>query len=283
MRATTWPAVAMVAALGTAACGETAALPDAAPLDDAGPGDHRPDRIGFVSLIEGGFTSVFAQLQDGPELPTARLTAREGDCAIYERPRAASCQPACSNGACTAANTCTPWPANAAAGTITVTGLRAPLVFRSGSFGYVPEPEPGDDLFAAGATIRVSAPGGVTPAFEATVTGVAPLEAPFQNLTLVDGRDATVQWTGASDARIQVGLVVGWHGAPYEALLLCETADDGELVIPGSLITRLPRAASSLESHPSWIMRFDRAVVMVPAGPIEIVAGSQRFIHFGHP
>lgn len=273
--------VAMVAAL--AACGDSGATPDAGVLVDAGPDDHHPDRVGFVNLVEGGFTSVFAMIQDGPELPTLTLAARDGDCAIYKRALNPRCDPACTTGVCTATDTCTPWPKNAGAGTITVSGLRSPLAFRGGQFGYVPEPAPGEDLFAPGALIRVTAAGDITPAFTASVTGVAPLEAPFQNLTLVDGRDSTVTWTAAGDARIQVALVVGWHGAPYEAMLLCETEDDGELLIPGATIAKLPRASSSLESHPSWIMRFDRTAVTVPEGPIEVIAGSQVFLHFTHP
>ncbi|MBA3502262.1 MAG: hypothetical protein M4D80_39780 [Myxococcota bacterium] len=266
-----------------AACGDTGSTPDAGPLVDAGPNDHHPDRVGFVSLVEGAVANpVFAMIQNGPELPTLTLAAREGDCAVYRREVNPRCEPACGDRACTATDTCTPWPKNANAGTITVSGLRSPLVFRGGQFGYVPDPTPGEDLFDAGASIKVTAPGGVTPAFTASVKGVARLEAPFQNLSLVDGRDTTVTWTAAADARIQVGLVVGWHGAPYEAMLLCETDDDGELVIPGAIIKKLPRASSSLESHPSWIMRFDRSTVMAPAGPIEIIAGSQVFLHFSH-
>lgn len=262
------------------ACGGPAGdAADAPPLVDAGPNDHRPDRVGVINLANG---DTFAIIQDRAELPTAAVIARDGACAIYDRPAPASCTPACTDGLCTAANTCTPWPANASAGTLTVTGLRAPLTFRPSDFGYVAEPPPPDPLFDPGATIRVSAPGDATPAFTASVIGSAPLAAPFQNLTLVDGRDQPIRWTAANDATIQIALVVGWHGAPYEAMLLCETADDGEHVIPGALIAKLPRASSGLEAHPSWLRRISRTIVDVPAGPIEVIAGSQVVLHFTH-
>ncbi|HUQ06539.1 MAG TPA: hypothetical protein VM261_28745 [Kofleriaceae bacterium] len=271
-----------------AACGGSGAGggdDDDAPPLDAGDGAYRIDKVGTINLIEGGFLGVYASLQDGPELPTPTSVANDDECVVYRRPAPALCDPACSNGVCTAANTCTPFAQNASAGRITVGGLRAPLAFAPGAFGYVPEPAPSDDLFDPGAAITVSAPGDVTPAFSVSLTAPAPLAAPFQNLTLRDGDDATITWTpaGGGARSIQVALVVGWHGAPPEAMMICETDDDGSLTIPGALVSALPRASSSLESHPSWILRFDRAVVAAPAGPVEIVAGSQVSLYFAHP
>jgi hypothetical protein len=266
------------------ACGGGGASVDATPPPDAGPDDLRPDKIGFINLVEGGtFLSVFAQIQDGPELPTPVLDTTDGECAVYVRPEPAACTPACTSGVCTAPDTCTPYPANASAGDITVTGLRAPLVFTTGPFGYTPEPAPGADLFDAGAAITVSAPGDVSAGFTANLVGVPALEAPFQNVELVDGVDMPVTWTAANAAEIQLALVVGWHGAPPEAVLVCETADDGAFSIPGSIITALPRASTGLEQHTSYLARFDREVVILPTGPIEIVVGSQVPFYFSHP
>jgi len=267
-----------------ASCGGGAGDPDAGPTADAGPNDLRPDRIGLVNLIEGGgFLSVFASIQDGPELPTPVLAGRFGECAVYVRPPPASCDPACGSGVCASTNVCVPYPATVGVGDITVTGLLAPLVFHPGPFGYAPDPAPGSDLFDAGAAITVSAPGDAAPGFSANLTGVPTLEAPFQNLTLVDGDDAPVTWTPAGTAAIQIALIVGWHGQPPEAMMACETADDGAFAIPGAAISALPRASSSLEQHASWIRRFDRAVVASPAGPIELVAASEVSLAFAHP
>jgi hypothetical protein len=277
----------MLVTLVLVACGGSGAGDgdDDGPGLDAGDGTFRIDKVGTINLIEGGFLGVYASLQDGPELPTPSSIANDDECVVYRRPPAALCDPACSNAACTAPDTCTPFAQNASAGRITVTGLRAPLAFVPGAFGYVPEPSPSEDLFDPGAAITVSAPGDVTPAFSVSLTAPAPLGAPFQNLTLRDGEDATITWTpaGGGARSIQVALVVGWHGAPPEAMMICETDDDGALTIPGALVTALPRAASSLESHPSWILRFDRAVVAAPAGPVEIVVGSQVSLYFAHP
>jgi hypothetical protein len=269
-----------------AACGDGDAdpdRPDAGPVVDAGPTNHRVDRAGMINLIEGGgFLSVFALIQDGPERPTPIAAAQAGECTVFVRPQPALCSPACTDGVCTAPGTCTPWPANVDVGAITVTGLRQPLRFVPGQFGYEPTPAPGKDLFAPGAAIGVSAPGATGPGFSVGLTGVADLTGgPDASLTLVDGQDTTVRWSAAGSGQIQLGLVVGWHGAPYEALLLCEGPDDGELVVPGGLIADLPRS-NGLESHPSWMMRFDRAQVATPAGPLEVVVGSSQFVYFTH-
>jgi hypothetical protein len=270
--------------LACAACGGGGADPDGAPRPDAGPNDLRPDRVGFVNLIEGGgFLSVFAAIQDRPELPIPAVVAEDGECTVYARPAPAACDPPCTNGVCTAPDTCTPYAVPVSAGPITVTGLVQPLVFQPGPFGYTPEPAPGADLFAPGMTIDVTAPGDAAPGFAAALTGVDTLVAPFQNLTLVDGQDAPITWTAAGDAMIQIALVVGWHGAPPEATLICETADDGAFTIPGAIIAELPRASTGLEAHASWIQRVDRAVVTLPAGPIEIVVASSVNLYFTHP
>jgi hypothetical protein len=270
-----------------AACGgDSDAHVDAGPLLDAGDGDFQVARVGFVNLVEGsGFLGTYALIQDRPELPVPSAVASQGDCTVFRRPSPSLCDPPCTDAVCTAPDTCTPYAQNASAGRITVGGLRAPLAFVPGQFGYMPEPQPPGDLFDPGASISVSAAGDVTPAFAVELTAPPPLEAPFQNLTLTDGVDATITWTaGAGGPRsIQVMLVVGWHGAPPEALMVCETDDDGSLTIPGALIAQLPRAASKLEQHSSWILRFDRAVVFAPAGPIEVVAGSQVNLYFAHP
>ena len=48
-------------------------------------------------------------------------------------------------------------------------------------------------------------------------------------------------------------------------------------------IAALPRQSSGLESHPSTLQRFSRAVVDLPAGPVELVAASRVPIYFSHP
>lgn len=266
-------ALALVAACGGAA-GDG---PDAGPLLDAGTGDYHVDRAGYVNLIEGGaFLSVFATITDQPERPVATAIAADGDCVVYQRPAPSLCTPAC-DGVCEA-GACHPWPVTLDVGRITVGGLKQPLAFVRGEFGYQPEPAPGADLFDDGDPITIDAPGAAVPGFAVELHGVADLTGAPSSLTLVAGQPTEVTWTAAGSGRIQVALLVGWHGAPWEAMLLCETADDGALTIPAALVTALPRASTGLESHPSTITRFERKSVTGPHGPIEFVVGSQQLV-----
>jgi hypothetical protein len=87
--------------------------------------------------------------------------------------------------------------------------------------------------------------------------------------------------TGAP--RIQLALRVGWHGAPYEMMLLCESPDDGELTIPRQLIAQLPAFGGvGLFPWPSSMTRFTRGVASTAAGPVELFVGSQANVSWSH-
>lgn len=246
--------------------------------------EYVPNRAGSIELVEDGAigTMTTAALRDRAQLPTASLLASQGECEIWTHPLAqASCDPPCADGYCAATDECVPFPVPVDAGTITVTGLTEALSFASGEFGYQPDPEfPPEDLFAADAAITATAAGGDADGFTLEAQGVPTLVADLDlefdtTLVLEDGVDREIRWTAEDAAAIQLGVQVGWHGAVYEALLLCESADDGSLTIPGDLVTQFPRASNGLEQHGSWIARVTRDTVTTDGGPVELVVSSQ--------
>jgi hypothetical protein len=287
------PAVALLCLL--AACGGDddggGATPDGGdgPGVDGGDGGDRvtgyePNRAGSIELVEDGTigTMAIAALRDQAQVPTASMLASQGECEIWTHPLAqASCDPPCAGGYCAATDECVPFPMLADAGTITVTGLTEALSFTSGELGYQPDPEfPPEDLFAAGAAIVAEAPGAAADGFTLEATGVPTLVADLDlefdtTLVLEDGVDREIRWTAEDAGTIQLGLQVGWHGAAYEALLLCEADDDGSLTIPGDLVTSFPRASNGMEQHGSWIARVTRDTVATDGGPVELVVSSQ--------
>ena len=266
---------------------------DAAPAGDGSTDratDFEPNPVGTVQLVESnvaGLQSAQATLRDRAEQPPALLLASEGDCEIWTHAlEPAQCDPPCQGGYCVSDGQCEPFPEPISAGEIEVTGLTQDLRFVPEKFGYTSQPDilP-EDLFDDGAAIEVTAPGGDAPGFTLSATGVAPLVADLDldfDVTLVieDQVDEVIRWTPASSGRIQLGLQVGWHGAAYEALLLCEADDaDGELVVPGSLIERFPpRADPTGEQHGSWMARFTRDVIDTDAGPLELFIASRLLI-----
>lgn len=284
----------MLVAMLPAACGGGSANdgPDAAPPADAGPADFSFDRVGYINLIEAGvngsagWEAVYALINDRPYPRLPQAVAAEGDCVVWVRPPPPVCQPACgAEEVCDTGDVCVPVPRTAPAGRIDVDGLTAAMAFVPTALGsYDVSPYPPPDLFSDDATILAAAAGGDTPAFQMQSRGVPPLAGGPYNFTLVDGVDQEITWTAAAaaGAKIQLLLQVGWHGAPIEAALVCETADDGALTIPGSLIAELPRSSTGLEQHLSSLMRYRRVYHGTGAGRIELFVGSQLPVYFTH-
>ena len=275
--------------------GDDGADGDAAPAPDGSTSratGYVANPVGSIELIEGYVgergTGAAALLRDAPDAPPAELLASEGPCEVWTHAlEPAECDPPCELAYCVADDQCAPFPLPVSAGEIAVAGLTEELRFVPGGLGYDVDPEllP-EDLFADGAAIEVTAAGDAAPGFSLAAVGVGPLDADLDlefDVTLVieDGVDEVIGWTagGVAGARVQLALQVGHHGAPYEALLVCEADDaDGELVVPGSLIQRFPRQSNGLEQHASWIARFSRDVADGADGPIELMVASRTII-----
>lgn len=284
----------MFAGLAGAGCGgDDDAAADASTAVDAEPGpdgatdraiDFPANRSGWIHLVEGyaGFDGVSAAVRDRVDVPVAERIAAEGDCEVWVHPAdPAQCDPPCEDGYCVADDRCEPFPRLTSAGVISTTGVAGDLRFVPVEYGYQVDPEvPPEDLFADDAAITVTAPGDVADGFALEAGGVVPLEAQLDldsDITLVieDGVDEVFEWTPESSGEIQLALLTGHHGAPWYSLLVCETADDGELVVPGSLISQFPRDESGFEQHPSWIARYRRDLA---DGPIELWVASRVII-----
>jgi hypothetical protein len=97
----------------------------------------------------------------------------------------------------------------------------------------------------AGQKVTVSAIGDEFPAFSVALDGLDPvdfsLDDEYGTLRLIDGQDKEITWNSDADGLVQFIINHGWHGAPPEAVLYCETpAATGKLVISSELIELLP-------------------------------------------
>jgi len=276
----------------------SAASPLAACLDDS-PGPRAGDNAAYpanargrIALLEiplrgAQMPSVSAFLFDGPESPPEEPVAQAGACAFYEH-ALGPCDESC-DGDCGGASPgiCLPYPTYASAGDISVTGLEEDLELQFVEPGfYVPETQPMGDLFQPGASIRVTAPGGDFPAFEMEARGVADLDDDFPTMVLDDDRDHVVTWRAGGDEATGFRLVLrtGWHGGPYEMMLLCEAPDEGQLEIPRELIRMLPRFGldATLAPHPSEAARFTRRVAETELGTVELLVAHTVRIDWQH-
>jgi hypothetical protein len=284
-----------VAACQTDAPGVDAGL-DATPAADATPpadalhlNGFQPNPAGGIELSErnDGAGWAYAYLYDRAPARAPSLVAAEGDCVLYLRPDPGFCDPPCDpSSECDTDDACQPRPQMVNAGPIVVTGLRAPLAFIWNGYPvyYRADPDPTGDLYDPGAEIVAVAPGDGVPGFTLRGRGVAAIGAVEDVVELHDGADAEVTWTAQHDGRIQIALIVGWHGAPWEAMILCETEDDGAVTVPAGLIEQFPyTTGEGLFQWPSWLRRFSRDVVVTPAGPYEMVVASEAALSVAHP
>jgi hypothetical protein len=133
-----------------------------------------------------------------------------------------------------------------------------------------------DDLFDDDDTITASAPGGELGPFELTVSGVAHLEVPDNQVDLQPGQAATLGWTAADpDSRIMMVLALGHHFPSLPtAYLTCDAQDsDGQLEIPAAIVDAF-LALPTFMQNPSFIARYQRATSTPFGGEIEMMAAS---------
>jgi Cys-rich repeat protein len=166
----------------------------------------------------------------------------EGDCTLLRRNNP-FCDPACSpDETCDPVLGCVPYPADQDLGTVTVDGLLEEVVMEpiSPGFSYfdVQLPHP---VYEPGSLITLTSTGAAVEPLEMYGVGVIPLELPQPDLILARDEDLVMTWTppgGPVRSTVYARVTVDQHGlTPIQ--LTCQTADDGELAIPASLVTAL--------------------------------------------
>jgi hypothetical protein len=283
--------------LGLGACGDAAdATPDAGPHVDAG---AEPPSLGEVYVTESvdrsfdGASesrrgSILGSFRGGPEPAWHQVVADDGTCRLLEYVPG-HCDAYCE-GVCSGRNVCTPYPGRQDAGTLTLTGITgAPLVIepQAGVGWYFPAGVTPAELFADDAIVGMSLSGSATvPALHAETRAVPRLVAdvPGFRVTLHDDQDFVVHWTAADDPAARVRLTLNannqTHGAPYDAILVCETADAaGQIRVPKAMIAAFPatddwEACAGSDCPRSALRRFTRAFAPVPGGAVRLDVGS---------
>jgi hypothetical protein len=178
---------------------------------------------------------------------------------------------------------CVPLPAHFDAGTITLGGLKTPVVLTPDDLDrYKAEalPDP-NDLFDADDVVTAVTSGGDLPPRSFTARGVAPLTLPDNVVRVRPGKPATVRWDPADPAsRVQVVLAIGSHDPnPLGGAIVCDAPDgDGQVAIAGSLLDRL----IYLGCDGAWMMkcsrvtRYSRDLQSQGGEDVELFVGSAR-------
>lgn len=212
----------------------------------------------IVSLVEAvpatagseasdAYSQVLGKVYDGPtpDLVQWNETLVDGDCRVLI-PYVPFCGEGCGSGACVADDACQAYPVARGAGRVTVRGVRDaggqtqftldPVAKAYQTVEPMPFPP-----FAEGDAVSVSAAGDELAAFTVSSTGIAPLALSGDALALARDTDLPLAWTAAGasgNTRIRVKLDISHH-AGSKGKIECDTADDGNLVIAGALVTKL--------------------------------------------
>jgi hypothetical protein len=173
------------------------------------------------------------------------------------------------------------------AGTLTVSGLlAAPTLVWDMYTGYYPDGALPGDLFAAGDAVEAAAPGDAFPGFDLSAAGVATMESETitaDPLVLSDSADLVVHWTPGDDPEARVWLSISTtnqaHGLPPDAILECDIADVGELVVPKELVAAMPDFRTegvcvAVDCPPSLLARYRRGAATGSAGEVDLVVES---------
>lgn len=298
---------ALVAALSSA-CGPPPNNPDGSTLPDASADGAVSSAYGYlgvelvrIELVQPQVSLVRASLLSSEPAPTfpMRTTMREGECELRET-SIPFCSPRCgSNAVCVAENTCAPVPSPLPLGTITVTGLRrvdgamsstlevesegivagvlAQQTIDPERLSYPPFMEGDAVQWSIGASSALPAFTMSIPAIdEMRVRTLTPMSAP--NVPI------DVQWdaprAAAPDGQRVIVSMDFTHHAGLRGMIYCETADDGAMTIPGSLITGL-HALGTAGWPALYVTRTIRRTMSVNGVTVHFENKSEKEIYVG--
>jgi hypothetical protein len=299
----------LLAVLSLAACGGDLVVPIEQPLamhDEPLFEVPGPDlQIGTVLVYQRRSVDrieelALARFEPSGDRGYYSLADTDGDCRLYTvrtfcDPECEGIVDQCIEGACV------PYPRFVAAGELAIDGLgdRVALTFENDIQRYESEDTlyvarlngPAGGLLAEGAAIAVTAGGSdQVPAFTGQVAGTDPVRShlqPGEVLQLPSDGDVRLEWRpGPAGARVRLVLRTSetGHGMPPNEKLVCDVADQGSLVIPGSLIGQLPEMrwlesgsgyAGGLPLIPSGLIRYRTSTVDTDAGRVELIAATE--------
>jgi hypothetical protein len=298
--------------LVNASCGgdDAPADPDASTAIDA-PGTTPRARVGFVDISEdrwrypddaGGGESLTARIDarffDGTEPQFHHETMRAGDC-VLRNYTFASCDPVCTTGFCVETNVCAPFPTYVSAGRLSIAGLATAVqIDPRQNYYYLDEPLPAD-LFTNTADITLTLAGATIPGLTVASRGVAPIAPDITGGVVTAAYPATgplvIHWpplaapeTG-SRVRLTLNANNRGHGAPFEAIITCDVADEaGQVAVPAAMLDAFPDTSAwticaGTDCPPSKLERYRSATAPVGDHDVELRVVNSFTFGIEHP
>ena len=284
----------VVSLFSVAACSDGASSPDANTGPDANPTQGSllgqfevaliAPRLESDGTTTPGHTTVFGKVYDGvqPQGTIWTTVSTANGCTLLT-PSVPFCATPCGGSAvCVAADTCQPYPASKAVGTVQVKGVGSSA---GASFDMTPisngyQPTAATVLnypaFAEGDAISFRASGSdFTPAFTLATTGVATLTLTNATLALAAGQPLALTWTAPTNgaSKIFVKLDISHHGGS-KGKIECDVADNGSLTISAAMVDAL--LALGTAGFPTIVVtRRATGHAAVATGHVDLFASSQ--------
>lgn len=196
---------------------------------------------------------------------------KNSDCAVYAY-SLNFCDPACTSAQVCVGGTegCRDLPTPVSVGDVTVSGIGdGPRTLSRVSNKYTYALSIAYPGFEAGDTLKLSASGDCTDAFDIETKGVSPVVLSESSYELNPASDFVLNWApqpSASDARVTVLLNLSKHGGSA-GYLKCEVADTGTLTIPAAQLASL--VGLGVSGYPSLLVtRSSVGQAVTPQGTI---------------
>ena len=161
----------------------------------------------------------------------------EGPCRLMMDRVKPFCEPPCNAGEqCRPDGKCQPFPAPKEAGTVTITGLVAPVTMVPNAGKQYAETGLGMKAFEALAHVELVAKGGEVAGFALQGTGVPDLKVANPNWVLAQDKPMEIAWTPEPGPwKIRFTVNVNVHG-DTPVILMCDVDDTGSYSVPASLV-----------------------------------------------
>jgi hypothetical protein len=220
--------------------------------------------FGVFSIVmdqDQNSVSFLGTLKNGSE-PAIRwdTVMTSGECRLLKVKSDRVCEGCGTGYTCVDKNDCQRQPDTLTAGTVTVGGYinrvgvkatASPTTIYNGNYQLTLENRLANPPFTEGGNITITASGNeLVSGFTLTAKTISKLEVSSDSIPMDPGKDIHLTWKAAAnpaDSRITVVIDIAYHGAAL-AKIVCDCADDGDLVIPGDMLDKLK--TYGLAGHP---------------------------------
>ncbi len=239
-------------------------------------------RVGGFELAhwdgpDEGFATATGQINDAVIPATIRFeSGTEGDCTLWQK-IVPYCEDACeADQACSHEGECIPYPTPQDVGTVSVSGLAAPMELTADSFGNYWDTTSSYPLWEPGSPVVLSA----GELFSLRGFGVETLVVPDPVWELTPGQDMTVTWTaGSHPAWVELTFNIDQHGLS-PLTMICEVPDTGSATLPATLLEQLVN--SGVSGYPSaWMRRRTADAVAIEQGCVDLQVYSHVAVDMG--